>query len=271
MDWSLVLASQGIEHAIDHQKADGWALIVGAADHEKAIAQIRQYRLENRHWGWRRPFLQAGWFFDWTSLIWVALNFFFFGWSETHAGFQSQGIVDNAALNQGAWWRLFTATWLHADLAHLAGNLVFGFLFLGLVMGRYGPGLGLLAAYLAGVAGNALTWLVYDQTHRGLGASGVVTGALGLLAVQYLPNLRRRNPNTFKLFAGGIFAGILLFLLLGTSPDSDVVAHFGGFAGGLTLGLLLTPLTRLHHRPWINRTAAAIFLALVILPWSIAD
>ena len=42
-------------------------------------------------------------------------------------------------------------------------------------MGRYGPGLGLLAAYLAGVGGNLTAWAVYGESHRGLGASGVVT------------------------------------------------------------------------------------------------
>src|ERR1035437_10950698 len=98
----------------------------------------------------------------------------------------SQGIehIIGAALAHGEWWRLFTATWLHADLAHLAMNMVFGFLFLGLVMGRYGPGVGLLAAYLAGVGGNLAAWLVYGENHRGLGASGVVMGALGLLTIQ---------------------------------------------------------------------------------------
>ena len=267
MDWSLVLASQGIEHVIGHDDATGWTLAVSAADHEKALAQIHQYRLENRHWRWRRPVFQPGLFFDWSSLVWVSLNIFFYGWSEAHPGFRPAGMMDGGALTQGEWWRLFTATWLHADLAHLAANAVFGFLFLGLVMGRYGPGVGLLAAYVAGVGGNAFAWLVYDGTQRGLGASGVVMGALGLLAIQSLPVIKRPNSNTFKLFAGGILAGILLFVFLGTSPGTDVVAHFGGFITGVLLGLLLTLAPRLVHRPRINLAAGIIFAALVILPW----
>ncbi len=85
--------------------------------------------------------------------------------------------------------------------------MVFGFLFLGLVMGRYGPGLGLLAACLAGAGGNFVTWLANDENYHGLGASGVVTGALGLLAIPSVALLKRRNTNTLRLFTGGILAG----------------------------------------------------------------
>jgi len=267
MDWSLVLASQGIEHAIAQDEVAGWTLVVSAADHENALAQIHKYRLENRHWRWRRPVFQPGFFFDWSSLAWASLVIFFYGWSEANRDFRPAGIMDSAALAHGAWWRLFTATWLHADIAHLAANVVFGFLFLGLVMGRYGPGVGLLAAYLAGVGGNIFAWLVYDETHRGLGASGVVTGALGLLAIQSWPLLKRPNSITWRIFAGGIGAGLMLFVFLGTSPGTDVVAHFGGFITGLLIGSLLTLVPQLDRRTRVNLAAGIAFAVLVILPW----
>lgn len=270
MDWSLVLSSQGIEHIIDNDEATGWMLIVSAADYKTALAQIHQYRLENRHWRWRKPVFRQDLFFDWSSLVWVSLNIFFYAWSESHPVFLAAGIMDAAALIHGEWWRLLTATWLHADLAHLAANLLFGFLFLGLVMARYGPGVGLLAAYVAGVGGNGLTWLVYDQTHRGLGASGVVMGALGLLAIQSLPIFKRPNSNIFRLFAVSILAGFLLFVFLGTSPGTDVVAHLGGFITGLLLGLLLMLAPRYIQRPWTNLIAGILFAALVVLPWWLA-
>jgi len=272
MDWSLVLASQGIEHIIDRNEdegeAAGWTLSVSEADHERALAQIRQYRLENRHWRWRQPVLQQpGLIFDWSSLVWLGLNIFFFWWSETRADLRLKGMMDAAAVAQGEWWRLFTATWLHADPAHLATNLVFGFVFVGLVMGRYGAGVGLLAAYLAGVGGNLAAWLVYGENHRGLGASGVVMGALGLFTIQSVTLLKQRNANALRLFASGIFAGVLLFVLLGTNPEADVVAHLGGFITGLLLGSLLALAPRLSHRPPVNLAAGILFATLVILPW----
>jgi rhomboid protease GluP len=270
MDWSLVLASQGIEHALAHDEATGWSLAVAKVDHEKALAQIRLYRLENLQWRWRQPVFQPGLFFDWSSLVWVFLNIVFFWWSEARADLRTIGMMDGAALAHGQWWRLFTATWLHADSAHLAMNMVFGFLFLGLVMGRYGPGVGVLAAYLAGVGGNLFAWRVYGENYLSLGASGMVTGALGLLAVQSVTLLKRPNVTTFRLFAAGLMAAVLLFVLLGVSPESDVVAHFGGFLSGLLLGAPLALAPKLVHRPWLNLAAIALFTVLVILPWWLA-
>ena len=267
MDWSLVLASQGIEHIIDRDETAGWMLAVAEADHEKALNQIHQYRLENRRWRWRQPVFQPGLFFDWRSLAWVLLNVFFYWCSEARADLRMTGMMDGAALAQGEWWRLFTATWLHADLAHLATNMVFGFLFVGLVLGRYGPGVGLLAAYLAGVGGNLAAWLIYGANHRGLGASGVVMGALGLLTIQSVALLKQRNANAFRLFASGLFAGVLLFVFLGVNPETDVVAHLGGFIAGLLLGSLLALAPRLTHLPRINLAAGILFAVLVILPW----
>jgi membrane associated rhomboid family serine protease len=267
MDWSLVLDSQGIEHTIDRDDASGWTLSVAETDYEKTQTQIRQYRLENRHWRWWQPVFQPGVFFDWSSLGWVLLNIFFYWWSETRADLRLTGMMDGAALAHVEWWRLFTAMWLHADLAHLALNMVFGFLFLGLVMGRYGPGVGLLAAYLAGVGGNLAAWLVHDANQRGLGASGMVMGALGLLAAQSAGLLKRRNANTFRLFVGSVFAGVLLFVFLGMNPESDVVAHLGGFITGLLLGSLLAIAPHLTHRPRVNFAAGILFAVLVILPW----
>ena len=267
MDWSLVLASQGIEHIIDRDEEIGWILSVSESDHEKALAQIRQYRMENRHWRWRQPVFQLGLFFDWSSLAWVILNIFFFWWSEARADLRTTGMMDGAALAQGEWWRLFTATWLHADLTHLAMNVVFGFLFLGLVMGRYGAGVGLLAAYLAGVGGNLAAWFVYDSTQRGLGASGVVMGALGLLTIQSVGLLKKQNANTFRILASSIFAGLLLFVFLGVSPEVDIVAHLGGFITGLLLGSLLAVAHRFTHEPRVNLAAGILFAVLVVLPW----
>ena len=115
MDWSLVLASQGIEHVIDHSEATGWALIIAGRDHEPALAHIHQYRLENRHWRWRQPLFRPGLFFDCRSAAPVVLMIGFFWWSEWRTDLRSLGMMDGVALGRGEWWRLFTATWLHAD------------------------------------------------------------------------------------------------------------------------------------------------------------
>jgi len=178
--------------------------------------------------------------------------------------------MDSLAVRSGQWWRIFTAISLHSGLGHLAANLTTGFLLVGLAMARYGAGVGLLASYLAGALGNVAGLLFYQSPYRGLGASGMVMGALGLIAVQSL-FLWRRGPKIWKFIVNGILAGLMLFVLLGLDPQSDVVAHLGGFVAGALLGSLLTrvPLPFLQNYV-LNLGSAALLMGLFLWTWSLA-
>jgi membrane associated rhomboid family serine protease len=269
MDWGLVLASQGIEATIHGPEGEqSWGLTVAAQDYEKAVGAIRQYRLENRGWPWQQPVWQQGYFFDWGSLAWVLLVVLFF-WREGRGDLRLGGMMVSALVAQGQWWRLFTAVWLHADAGHLAANASLGFVLLGLVMGRYGTGVGLLAAYLSGVAGNLAAWLLAPGPHRSLGASGMVLGCLGLLAAQAC-SLRARDAMTPRLILSGVLAGVMLFVLLGLGPGTDVVAHLGGFLAGLLLGAALASVPSLAQRAGSNLLCGLVFGGLIILPWWLA-
>jgi rhomboid protease GluP len=266
MDWSLVLASQEIETSIDYSEdGKGWGLLVAGQDYERALNAIRQYRLENRRWPWRREVFRPGLLFDWGSLAWVCLLVFFY-WVNAHTDLHFAALMDTTAVAHGQWWRLFTAVWLHADLGHLAANATFGLVLLGLAMGRYGTGAGLLAAYLAGAGGNVISWLFSAEPHRSLGASGMVMGCLGLLAVQSF-SLWRHTPHSAKHVVSGVVGGVMLFVLLGLTPGTDVLAHAGGFATGLLLGGLLTLIPGLAQRAAVNFFSGLVFALLVVVPW----
>jgi rhomboid protease GluP len=270
MDWSLVLVSQGIETTIDSDEISGWGLTVPENDYQRALRVLEQYRAENRRWPWRQKISRRGILFDWGSLGWALLISFFF-WIQTHgtAGFQNAGLMDAASVSHGQWWRLFTAVFLHADLGHLAMNASIGLLLLGLTMGNFGTGIGLLAAYLAGVGGNVATWLIFAEGHRSLGASGMVMGCVGLLAAQSISS-RSKNPHAVKYAVSGIIGGIMLFTLLGLSPGSDVLAHLGGFITGLAIGIPLSFAPNLARNLAANVFAGLLFSLLVILPWWLA-
>ena len=269
MDWSLVLLSQGIECMIEHLE-DGWALLVGPQDFERAIAALRQYEIENRGWRWRQELPWPSVVFHWGALIWclvlVAVH-----WLNTMSGvnLKAVGRMQGDAVLNGAWWRLFTAIMLHGDLAHLMANMTFGLVVLGLAMARYGPGCALLAAYLAGAGGNLARALLHLQIPS-LGASGMVMGGLGLLAIQSLA-LRHSNPIAGKYIVGGILGGFMLFVLVGLDPHSDVIAHLGGFVCGLIQGgglTLVSQKTLLH--PALNTLAGTALAALILLTWTLA-
>ena len=269
MDWSLVLVSQGIESTIEYSEdGGGWGLLVAGKDHQNALNAIHQYRLENRRWPWRQQVLRPGILFDWGSLAWVLLLVLFF-WLNARADLRSAGMMDSPAVAQGQWWRVFTAIWLHADLGHLATNASIGLVLLGLAMGRYGTGAGLLAVYLTGAGGNLIAWLLSSEPHRSLGASGMVLGSLGLLAVQSF-SLWRQTPQAAKYILSGIVGGVMLFVLLGLTPGTDVLAHFGGFATGLLLGGLMALVNGVAQKVRTNLVCGFLFALLVIVPWWLA-
>ncbi len=268
MDWSLVLTSQGIEVVIDQSPDAGWGLLIPAAEHARAAAAIGQYRVENRHWRWRQPFYQKQLIFDWTSLVWVALVGVCYWLSVRVLDLRALGMMDGEAVSHGQWWRLITAIFLHADLAHFASNAVFGFLLLGLAMGRFGGGVALLASFLAGVGGNLLAWLM-DPGHRSLGASGMVMGCLGLLAVQSV-SLLRENPHARRLVFSSLLAGVMLFVLLGLGPGTDVAAHAGGFICGVLFGGGLLFFPKLPQSWPANFVCGIVFGVLVGLAWALA-
>jgi membrane associated rhomboid family serine protease len=266
MDWSLVLVSQGIESTIvEAEDGSGWGLLVGQQDYTTALRTLRQYRLENRGWPWQQAVFRPGLLFDWGSLGWTLLICLFYT-IGTHTDLEAGGLMDGRAVAHGQWWRLFTAVWLHADLAHLATNATIGVVLLGLAMGRYGTGVGLLAAYLAGAGGNLVAGVIALQPHRSLGASGMVMGCLGLLAAQTF-SLWRQTPHAMKFILSGICGALMLFMLLALSPGTDVMAHLGGFVCGLLLGALLCLIPEVAKMPKINLLAGLACALLVIVPW----
>jgi membrane associated rhomboid family serine protease len=272
MDWSLVLVSQGIETVIGRDPETGrWQLAVPDFDRRRALEAIRLYRLENRRRAWHQAVPWTGLIFDWRSTVWFIGLAVLFAWCEGRfPHLRSVGEMNSQLVAQGQWWRLFTAVTLHADLPHLASNTVTGVLLLGLAMGSFGPGLAPLAAFLAGAGGNLVALIFYPGTHRGLGASGMVMGALGLLTVQSLA-LVRQGANARQLLVRGLSGGVLLLVLLGANPNSDVLTHVAGFAWGCLLGgmLGLWP-TRWTFNPWINRLAFVGCVGLALLTWALA-
>jgi membrane associated rhomboid family serine protease len=270
MDWGLVLTSQGIEVIIDrHPQAHGWVLLVGPDDYARAIDAIRKYREENRGWAWRQQLAWTELSFHWGVLLWCWVLIVFFWLSDVLGEpFEKAGVVSSLAVKQGEWWRLFTAVCLHADVGHLAANVSTGLVLLGLAMARFGPGWAALATYLAGVGGNLLGVWLRLRPYDGLGASGMVMGALGLLAVHSVTLLRRGAWAARQVMTSAL-GGFLLFVLLGLSPASDVLAHFGGFVWGALLGAVLALLPeRILQNLWMNVVTVVLAAALAALSWA---
>jgi membrane associated rhomboid family serine protease len=195
----------------------------------------------------------------------------FYYWSAVRfPGISGAGILDSEKVRQGQWWRLWTAITLHQNVPHLMANATTGFILMGLAMARYGAGVALLAAFVAGAVGNVASLLLYSQPHQSLGASGMVMGALGLVTVQSF-SFWRKYPFGRRLFFRAFGAGVLILALIGFSPESDMVAHVGGFIAGAIFGcgLGFVAPARLQRGP-ANAAALLALVALFLATWRLA-
>ncbi len=178
-----------------------------------------------------------------TLLIIVNIIFFIAGLiSSQKTGvdvFKEAGIQDNVLIMDGEWWRLVTSMFLHADIAHIAGNMFFLF-YLGSIVLRYYNSFEFFTVYfLSGLAGNVLSMVFTD--YRSLGASGAIMGLGGLIIYRMFfgKNAKafRRNGN-YIVFALMIIFN-LLYGLFATEENIDNYGHFGGFIGGFIVAYVI--------------------------------
>src|SRR5262245_57093208 len=98
LDWSLVLASQGIETIIAQgEGGEGWGLLVSAHDYQTAQQAIHLYRTENHGWPWKKQEVWPGLLFDWASGFWVVLLGILF-WLDTKADLRPAGLMLRSAV-----------------------------------------------------------------------------------------------------------------------------------------------------------------------------
>ena len=257
-DWSVVLLSQGIESTIEPgAEPEQWQLLVDRENYGRALRILRLYIIENKRPVWVQPVpWTGGLIFDWRSPIWFALLAVLFYLSTYRApGVRDLGVVDSARLAAGEWWRLFTATMLHGDVPHLVSNCTIGTILLGLAMAQYGAGRALLATFLSGGAANVVSFFVYHHPYRALGASGMVMAALGMLAFHSIWLWGTQRP-VGPVVLRSVLGGVLLLVLVGFDPASDVVAHVSGFVLGGLFGAIV-------RAPWCRSESADTIAGLI--------
>ena len=149
------------------------------------------------------------------------------------------------------WMTVFTSVFLHGGFMHLAGNMLFLWVFGDNIENRLGR-TRFIAFYLGAGAAAALAQVAVnaDSQIPMIGASGAVAGVLGAYLVLY-PSSRINTLLLFGFFIFhrriravyliGFWAGYQVFLGLGSlaAPDAGGVAYFahlGGLAAGLALG-----------------------------------
>jgi len=266
--WSLVLAADGIAHRVFAAQGQ-WCLELAAADlarAEAAIADWERERAERAAAPVPQPVpevvTQAG---VWLGLALLAFHAWTGPWQEGNAWFE-RGAANARLIVDGELWRTVTALTLHSDVTHAVGNAFSCAVFGGLLMRRYGAGLGALLLLLTGALGNWLTAEWQRAHYVSVGASTALFGAIGALAATELVRRRRlrlRWDRAWLPLAGGI--GLLA--MLGTGRGSDLTAHVLGLASGVALGVPVA-LRVTEPRPLAQAALASLALLAVALCWA---
>jgi membrane associated rhomboid family serine protease len=170
---------------------------------------------------------------------------------------------------EGEWWRLITATFLHASLIHLAFNMLFLWWIGAPVEEAIGRARFLLLYLVSGLAGSAGA-LLFSPNAITVGASGCLFGILGAALVFE----RQRN----YVLGGGALTIILLNLAITfVIPGISIGGHLGGLVGGALGALALSRLGRTHAiygRPGVLGIAGVLAVGLASVAvafWSVAD
>jgi rhomboid protease GluP len=166
--------------------------------------------------------------------------------------FGASGVVPVFSYHR--WWTVLSACWLHANLLHIAFNLLWIRQLAPAVGELYGAGRMVIIYVIAGVLGFVLSSLggatlaflpipFLQPAAITVGASGAIMGLMGSL-VYYG---RRTGSSAVGSTAWSWAIPVFIFGLI--MPGIDNYAHIGGFAGGYLAGMMLDPLKpeRINH------------------------
>jgi rhomboid protease GluP len=150
------------------------------------------------------------------------------------------GAKVNDLVAAGEYWRLLTATLLHASLIHIFFN-GFALYALGPETERiYGTRRFLALYWLAGLAGSIASFALSPAP--AVGASGAIFGLIGGLGVFYYRNRQILGQFGQAQLRGMLaIAGINLLIGFAAQGTIDNWGHLGGLVGGALAGLALAP------------------------------
>jgi len=170
------------------------------------------------------------------------------------------------ATQDGQWWRLGTALFIHFGVLHLALNMWALWDGGNFVERLYGSGRFVALYAASGLVGNLVSLAMQGNRAVSAGASGAIFGLYGALLIALWRERHVLHPREFKwLFwgAAGFSVAAISFGLLVTGIDNS--AHVGGLATGTLLGIAFYRPVRAANatRPLIRLTAAGVMVAVV--------
>jgi membrane associated rhomboid family serine protease len=188
------------------------------------------------------------------AAIVVAFDLQLFGSSDLVARFGS--FPEQLTTAPASWFlRGLTASFLHGGAAHIAGNLVFLYVFGKSVENAMGSFAFFCAFLIFGLAGFACHWTIFPYSQVPvIGASAAISGIMGFYLVHF-PHARIRTLiflgwplmlqiPSWALMAYWIAIQIALMVFAASTADVAYAAHVGGFFTGVFFAMIWRAMDR---------------------------
>ncbi len=165
-----------------------------------------------------------------------------------------------AKIDQGEFWRVFTAMFLHVNFTHVLFNMWALYLFGPALERRFGS-VSFVALYTAAGLGGGSLYHAVGRHAAAMGASGAIFGLMGaLLAATY----RQRHTPAGR----AVFSQLMLLLLINLSLPFIIAniaweAHLGGLVAGVAIAAAWDKLPQGTQGAALQRVIIASAVALV--------
>ena len=172
-------------------------------------------------------------------LIYICTSVVGGDWLNTNSNLLLQWGQYNYLVFHGWYYQLFTSMFIHASIAHIAGNMLFL-----LIFGLRGEEMFSLPEYLGiyligGLAGNILS-LALGPSLISVGASGAIFSMFGACVIYTRRSVRQ------SILGALVYGFFLLFISAG--PGVNDFAHIGGLVFGLLVGYLIGTSRKPHEQ-----------------------
>lgn len=271
-EYSVLLDSLSIQNNVVFNWGS-WKVEVNMNDFARAMEEVANYEKSGRI---ERPKNRFG------HIRFQKINVFYFfsvliGLAVFHAvvylypefGLLKAGRSSASAITEGAFFRAVTALTLHGDIKHLASNMFFGGIAVYSLSTLIGTGYAWFLFLVSGFAGNVMNAFFYGSGHNSIGASTAVFGVVGVLAgLQFFEKFREKKMHAWIPFG----AAVALLAMLGSSENTDVLAHFFGFLSGVPLGLMVGWIYSKHEiaGKYYQAMLMTVFWLVIGMSWIIA-
>lgn len=146
---------------------------------------------------------------------------------------QNNWVVLNGGISQ--WYRVITSIFIHANIVHLGGNLLFFVIFSLRLEELKGWKVTFAVFMIAGICGNLLTLMFFGPVIQltTLGASGAV---MGVFMADLITMRKTYAKGSLTMLA---FLVVFGSLFIDGSASTNIFAHLGGLIGGAAFMLFL--------------------------------